>query len=75
MSGGARFDVFIKDLFDLYNGLEQQLGTNRPHVVRSTRRALAVLKVYVPEDDGEAILLEVAVEQFQALLRRAGGAP
>ena len=74
MSDRSGFDLFITDLFNLYNGLERQLGSDPSHVVRSSRRAVAVLKACQPSDDGEAILLETAIEQFEALLRRAGGA-
>jgi len=74
MAQGRRFDIFISDLFDLYNGIERQVGTNRPCVAAVCRRSLAVLRAYPAADDGEAILLETAIEQFEELLRRAGGA-
>jgi len=73
--GTPGFDLFIADLFDLYNRLVHVLPSNPARVVRSTRRALAVLRAYPPADDGEAILIETAIEQFEDLLRRAGGAP
>jgi hypothetical protein len=75
MSGRSRFDLFITDLFGLYLGLERELQTNRLHVAASCRRALAALRAYPPDDDGETILLETAIEQFEELLRRAGGRP
>jgi hypothetical protein len=73
MSGRSRFDLFITDLFGLYLNLERALRTNRAYVAASSRRALAVLRAYPPDDDGEAILLETAIEHFEELLRRAGG--
>ncbi len=73
MSGQPGFDLFITDLFNLYLGLERELRTDRVHVAASSRRALAALRAYSPEDDGEAILLEIAIEEFEDLLRRAAG--
>jgi hypothetical protein len=67
-----RFDIFIADLFGLYNRLVQDLATNRQYVVAAGRRALAALRAYPPEDDGETILIEVAIEQFEELIRKAG---
>lgn len=75
MSGRSGFDLFITDLFGLYLGLETELRTDRLRVAASCRRALAALRAHPAEDDGEAILLETAIEQFEELLRRAGGRP
>ena len=72
MPGGDRFDLFITDLFRLYNRLAQEIGSNRQFVVGSSRRAVAVLRAYRPEDDGEAILIDTAIEEFEALARKAG---
>ena len=56
-------------------GLDHLLPAKQARVAQSSRRALAVLRAYPPTDDGEAILIETAIEQFEDLLRRAGGAP
>ena len=71
MANSAAFDLFITDLFLLYNRLVRELPTHRSHVAAASRRALAVLRAWPPDDDGEEILLETAIEQFQDLLRRA----
>jgi hypothetical protein len=73
MKGGQAFDIFIADFFDLFNRLVRELGGDRRHVAASCRRALAVLRAYPPLDDGEEILLEIAIEQFEDLSRKAGG--
>jgi hypothetical protein len=71
----AGFDLFIADLFNLYNALTLELPTNRRRVIRSGRRALAVLNNYRPNGDGEEILIEIAIEQFEELVSKAGGHP
>jgi hypothetical protein len=73
MASNPGFDLFITDLFLLYTRLARELAINRPHVIAASRRALAVLRACFPLDDGEAILLETAIEQFGDLVRRAGG--
>jgi hypothetical protein len=69
------FQVFIDGMFDLYNGLARQLGTNRQYVIGSCRRAIRVLRNYHPKDDGEEVLIEAALDSFIELLQRAGGQP
>jgi len=69
------FQIFIDGMFDLYNGLVRQLGTNRQYVIGSCRLAIQVLCNYQPKDDGEEILIEAAIESFIELLQRAGGQP
>ncbi len=68
-----RFDLFITDLFLLYTRLSKSTSHVRPYVIAASRRAVAVLNAYPPEDDGEAILIETAIEQFEDLTRKAGG--
>ncbi len=75
MAGGGRFDLFITDLFLLYNRLAQEIGRDPPHVIAASRRAVAVLRAYGPEDDGDSLLIEVAIEQFEDPARRASGGP
>ena len=72
MVGGDRFDLFITDLFLLYNRLAREIGSNRPYVIGASRRAVAALRAYRPEGDGEAILIEAAIEEFEALAQKAG---
>jgi hypothetical protein len=73
LAGSGGFDIFIADLFALYNRLTRELPGNRQFVIAASRRAFAVLRAYPPQDDGEAILIEVAIEQFEDLERKAGG--
>jgi hypothetical protein len=45
----------------------------RLHVIAAGKHALAILRNYKPDDEGEEILIETAIEQFEELVRRAGG--
>jgi hypothetical protein len=36
-------------------------------VIAVSRRVVSVLRAYRPEDEGEEILIETAIEQFEAL--------
>jgi hypothetical protein len=73
MASSSGFDLFIADQFNLYNRLREELQSNRLYVAAACRRAGSALRFYPPTDDGEAILLETAIEQFEDLLRQAGG--
>jgi len=73
MARADGFDLFIADLFNLYNGLARELATDRQHVAAASSRALAVLRTHRPDDEGEEILIETAIEQFEDLRRKAGG--
>lgn len=71
---GAGFDLFITQMFDLYNGLMEDMRSNRQYVISATDRALAIMKNYTPSDDSEEINLEVAIEMFEELRQKAAGA-
>ena len=71
----AAFDLFISDLFHLYNRLLTAPLGKRDWVIASGHRALSVLRAYRPEGEGEDILIETAVEQFEELVIKAGGQP
>lgn len=73
MTGGDRFSILIGDFFALYETAVQRLGTNRIWVAATCRRSLGVLRAYQPRDEGEEILIETAIEQFEELLRKAAG--
>ena len=75
MTGDARFSLLIGDFFDLYNVAVPRLRTNPVWVAATCRRSLAVLRTYQPANEGQAILIETAIEQFEELMRRSGGAP
>jgi hypothetical protein len=67
------FSDFIAQFLDLYNRIEAELPRNKQYVIGASRRALRPLYRYSPRDEGEEILIEVAIEMFEALIHRAGG--
>jgi hypothetical protein len=67
-----RFSLLIGDLFALFNRAAKHVQTDPVWVSATSRRALAVLRAYRPADDGQAILIETAIEQYEELLRKAG---
>ncbi len=67
----ASFDLFIEQVFSLYNILSQ--STNRQYVIAAARRMLRVLRNYRPADDDEEINIETAIELFEEMVRKAGG--
>ena len=69
------FGLFIADMLGLYDSVVRELPTSRSWAMPSSRRALAVLRAYHPPDEGDQILIETAIEQFEDVLRRAGGTP
>lgn len=69
----ARFSLLISDFFNLYNGAAERVGGDPRGVAATCRRSLAVLRAYKPANDGQEILIETAIEQFEELLRKAGG--
>jgi hypothetical protein len=75
VTGDARFSLLIGDFFNLYNVAVPRLRTHRAWVAATCRRSLAVLRAYRPANEGQEILIETAIEQFEELLRRAGGNP
>jgi hypothetical protein len=69
------FSDFIAQFLDLYNRLEAELPRNKEYAIAASRRALTPLRRYSPRDEGEEILIEVAIEMFEDLIERAGGSP
>ncbi len=55
--------------------LTPKVRTNRQHVIAAGQRALSVLRQYRPAEEGQAILVETAIEQTEDLVRGAGGDP
>ena len=72
MSDDAQFSLFIGDLITLYDRAAGVVDRQPAWVARTCRRAIAVLKAYRPEDVGQEILIETAIEGYEALLKRAG---
>jgi len=73
VTGDARFSLLIGDFFDLYNAAVPRVRSHPAWVAATCRRSLAVLRNYRPANEGQEILIETAIEQFEKLLRRAGG--
>jgi hypothetical protein len=72
VTGGDRFSILIGDFFALYNRVVQRRTAEPEWVAATCRRTLAVLRAYQPTDEGQEILIETAIEQFQELLGRMG---
>ncbi len=74
--GAAPFESFIGGFLNLYERLTRELAANnRQFVMAAGKHALAVLRNYRPDGDGEEMLLESTVEVFEDLVRKAGGTP
>lgn len=72
MTGGDRFSLLIGDFFALYNAAVLRLRTDPLWVAATCRRSLAILRAYKPANEGQEILMETAIEQFEELLRKVG---
>ncbi len=75
MTSDDNFSLIIGDLFSLYNAALSHVGTHPLWVAATCRRALGILRNYKPVDEGQEILIETAIENFEELLRKVGGAP
>lgn len=69
------FFHFIGDLLELWNKLNTQVQTNPQYVIGACRRAIRRLRQHQSADDIEANHIELAIEMFEDLIRKAGGQP
>lgn len=72
---GEGFDDFLAQFDRLRRQLRRDLRIpgGREGVLRKARAALAMIRTYSPADEGEEILLEVAAEEFDAIISEASG--
>lgn len=67
------FDLFIGQLFDLYDTLSRSGSAERPRSLRLARIAVRPIDAYTPGDEVEAFHLEVAREMLTELIGHLGG--
>ena len=75
LSESDNFFDFIGDLLELWNKLDAQIRPNPQYVIGAARRAIRRLRAHRSADDIEANNIELAIEMFEDLIRRAGGQP
>jgi hypothetical protein len=72
----AGFDLFREQVFEEYNRLSKQLGTNKQHVVARARHVVRQTEHWAVQPDlteEEEFWLEVIKESFEELAQKAGG--
>ena len=67
------FELFIGQLFDLYDRLSKAERSRRERTLRAARVAVRPIDAYKPGDEVEAFNLEVAREMLTDLIRDLGG--
>jgi hypothetical protein len=72
-SGTPGFELFIGQLFDLYDRLSKAERSRRGRTLRAARVAVRQIDAYKPGDEVEAFNLEVAREMLTDLIRDLGG--
>ncbi len=69
------FSHFLGNLLELWNKLDAQVRTNPQYVIGACRRAIRRLQAHHSVDDIEANHIELAIEMFEDLVRRASSQP
>lgn len=72
----AGFDLFQEQIFEEYNRLSKQLGTNKQHVLTRARHIIRQADHWAAQSDltdEERFWLKVIKDSFEDLAQKAGG--